>query len=78
MLVYFSAQRSHIGFYPSQSGIEHFSQELSLYATSKGAVLFPMNQPLPLELIKKIVSFRANENAHKAAEKFKINKYKLQ
>ena len=77
MLVYFSAHRSHIGLYPAESGIEHFKEELSNYSTSKGAILFPMDQPLPLELIKKIVGFRVQENAHKAAEKFKINKYKL-
>ena len=78
MLVYFSAHRSHIGLYPSESGIEHFKEELSLYTTSKGAILFPMDQSLPIELIKKIVSFRVQENAHKAAEKFKVDKYKLQ
>jgi uncharacterized protein YdhG (YjbR/CyaY superfamily) len=78
VLVYFSAQRSHIGFYPFESGLEHFKEELSVYNKSKGAVLFPINQPLPLELIKRIVNFRVNENAQKAAEKFKINKYKLQ
>jgi uncharacterized protein YdhG (YjbR/CyaY superfamily) len=78
MLVYFSAHRGHIGLYPSESGIEHFKQELSIYTTSRGAILFPMDQPLPLELIKKIVSFRVQENAQKAAEKFKVRKYKLQ
>ncbi|MDB5278184.1 DUF1801 domain-containing protein [Ferruginibacter paludis] len=78
MLVYFSAHRSHIGLYPSGSCIAHFKEELSMYATSKGAILFPMDQPPPLELIKKIVSFCVQENAQRAAEKVKVTKYKLQ
>jgi uncharacterized protein YdhG (YjbR/CyaY superfamily) len=62
-LVHFAAHKSHIGFYPTPSGITKFNKELSRYETSKGAVQFPLTEPLPLELIKKIVEFRVQENA---------------
>ncbi len=65
-LVYFAAMKNHIGFYPTSSGIEAFAQELSQYETTKGAVRFSLNQPLPLELISKIVKFRVAENLNKA------------
>lgn len=61
-LVYFAAFKHHIGFYPIPSGIEEFKEELSVYKTSKGAVQFPLDQPLPLALIRRIVMFRAEEN----------------
>ena len=61
-LVHFAAYSGHIGFYPAPSGIEAFKDELSLYKTSKGAIQFPINEELPLELIKKIVLFRVGEN----------------
>lgn len=61
-LVHFAAYSGHIGFYPAPSGIEAFKDELSLYKTSKGAIQFPINEELPLELIKKIVQFRVGEN----------------
>ena len=66
VLVYFAARKQHIGFYPTSSGIEHFKRELSAYKSSKGAVQFPLGQPLPLELIRKIVAFRVQENLAKA------------
>ena len=62
VLVWFAAHKSHIGFYPRASGIEAFKKELSTYKKSKGAVQFPLDKPLPLELIKKIVKFRLAEN----------------
>ncbi|MDD2796973.1 MAG: DUF1801 domain-containing protein [Bacteroidales bacterium] len=62
MLVYFAAFSKHIGFYPTSSGIEVFQEELSNYVGGKGSVQFPFNQPLPLDLVKKIVAFRVNEN----------------
>lgn len=65
ILVYFAAQKKHIGFYPTASGIEAFKNELSEYKSSKGAVQFPYNKPIPYELVKKIVRFRADENAGK-------------
>jgi uncharacterized protein YdhG (YjbR/CyaY superfamily) len=61
-LVYFAGHKNHIGFYPIPSGISAFKEELSAYSQSgKGSVQFPYNQPLPLELITKIVKFRAHE-----------------
>jgi uncharacterized protein YdhG (YjbR/CyaY superfamily) len=68
-LVHFAAMKNHIGFYPTASGIEAFKEELSKYEGTKGAVRFPLDQPLPLELVSKIVRFRAAENRARAAEK---------
>lgn len=68
-LVYFAALKKHIGLYPTSRGIAAFQDELSRYEGSKGAVKFPINQPLPLELISKIVQWRVNENLNNAAAK---------
>jgi uncharacterized protein YdhG (YjbR/CyaY superfamily) len=68
-LVYFAAFKNHIGFYPIPTGIEKFKKELSVYKTTKGAVQFPLDQPLPLDLVRKIVKFRVAENLKKAEEK---------
>ncbi len=65
MLVWFGAHTNHIGFYPRASGIEAFKEELSAYKNAKGSVQFPFAQPLPAELIKKIVHFRIAENLKK-------------
>ncbi len=65
-LVHFAAWKTHIGFYPAPSGIAAFQNELAKYANSKGAVQFPLEQPLPLKLISKIVKFRVAENLKKA------------
>lgn len=62
ILVYFAAFKKHIGFYPTSSGIEAFREELSDYETSKGTIRFPLNKPIPLELVTKIVKFRVDEN----------------
>ena len=70
-LVHFAAYKNHIGFYPTPSGIENFKEELSAYEGAKGSVKFPINQPLPLDTITKIVKFRAKENLEKAASKKK-------
>jgi uncharacterized protein YdhG (YjbR/CyaY superfamily) len=61
-LVHFAAYKNHIGFYPAPSGIEAFKRELSPYKWSKGAVQFPLDRPIPLDLVKKIVVFRVKEN----------------
>lgn len=66
-LVHFSAYKHHIGFYPGASGIERFKTELAAYPLSKGAVQFPLGQPLPLDLIARIVTFRVAENMNKPA-----------
>ena len=68
-LVHFAAHKNHIGFYPAASGIQNFQRELSKYVTSKGAVQFPMDKPLPLALIRKIVKFRVAENLRKVQAK---------
>jgi uncharacterized protein YdhG (YjbR/CyaY superfamily) len=64
-LVHFAAYKSHIGFYPAPSGINAFRKELSAYKTSKGAIQFPLDKPLPVKLITEIVKFRVNENLSK-------------
>lgn len=63
MLVYFAAQKNHIGFYPTSSGVAAFKNELAGYKTSKGAIQFPLDKPLPLKLISTIVKFRVKENS---------------
>jgi uncharacterized protein YdhG (YjbR/CyaY superfamily) len=69
MLVYYAAAKEHLGFYPTPSAIVKFSKELTVYKTSKGAIQFPLDQPLPVALIKKIVRFRMEENEIKAKSK---------
>jgi uncharacterized protein YdhG (YjbR/CyaY superfamily) len=61
-LVHFAAYKNHIGFYPAPRGIDAFKQELSGYKGAKGSVQFPIDKPLPYELISRIVKFRAVEN----------------
>ena len=73
-LVHFAAYKNHIGFYPTPSGIAAFTHQLSEYKTSKGAVQFPLDQPLPYELISEIVKFRIAENRKKAEDKLKKKK----
>jgi len=70
-LVHFAAYINHIGFYPTPSAIQVFQQELSAYKSSKGAVQFPLDQPLPNELVAEIVKFRVQENLEKTATKKK-------
>lgn len=60
-LVHFAALQSHIGFYPTPSGIEEFKHELAEYKFAKGSVQFPIGKTMPLSLIEKIVKFRVNE-----------------
>ena len=61
-LVHFAAFKRHIGFYPGAEGIATFAGEFGAYHFSKGAVQFPLDQPLPLELIKRITAFRKAQN----------------
>ena len=68
-LVYFAGLKNHIGLYPTSSGIAAFQQEIAAYESSKGAVKFPKDQPLPLDLITRIVQFRVTENLNRAAAK---------
>jgi uncharacterized protein YdhG (YjbR/CyaY superfamily) len=62
VLVYFAAFKNHIGFFPTPTGIETFKNKLSAYKTSKGTIQFPLDQPLPLDLIKAIVRARVKQN----------------
>lgn len=58
VLVYYAAAKNHIGFYPTNSGVSEFKKELEPYQTSKGAIQFPHNKPLPIDLILQIAQFR--------------------
>lgn len=62
VLVYYAAYKNHIGFYPTSSPIKVFKNELKKFKTSKGAVQFPIDKPLPAALIKKIVKYRVKED----------------
>ncbi|HEX9333411.1 MAG TPA: DUF1801 domain-containing protein [Anaerolineales bacterium] len=67
-LIHFAAFKNHIGFYPVPTGIEKFKKELSVYKTAKGSVQFPLDKPIPFDLISKIVKFRVKENLARAAK----------
>jgi uncharacterized protein YdhG (YjbR/CyaY superfamily) len=66
ILVWFAAHKKHIGFYPRISAIKSFADKLSHYKVSKGTVQFPLNEPIPFELIKEMVKFRVKENLDKS------------
>ncbi|AUD05172.1 iron chaperone [Spirosoma pollinicola] len=70
-LVHFAAFKNHIGFYPAPQGLDAFKEELSGYKGAKGSVQFPLNEPLPLELIAKITKYRVEQNLAKAGAKAK-------
>jgi uncharacterized protein YdhG (YjbR/CyaY superfamily) len=70
-LVHFGAFKHHIGFYPTPSGTATFKKELAPYVWAKGSIQFPLDQPIPYELITKIVEFRVKENRAKADLKAK-------
>ena len=65
-LVHFAAFQKHIGFYPTPSGTEKFKKEIASYKAAKGSIQFPLDRPIPYELITKIVKFRVQENLAKA------------
>lgn len=67
-LVHFAAWRNHIGFYPGASGITQFKKELENYKNAKGSVQFPVDKPIPFDLITRIVEFRVAENLLKAQD----------
>jgi uncharacterized protein YdhG (YjbR/CyaY superfamily) len=73
-LVHFAAYKKHIGFYPAPRGIEKFKDELSAYEGAKGSVRFPLDKPIPYDLISRIVAFRVQENLEKAEAKGKKKK----
>jgi uncharacterized protein YdhG (YjbR/CyaY superfamily) len=64
-LVHFAAYKSHVGFYPTSSGIKAFKKELSPFKTSRGTVRFLLDKPIPFDVVKKIVRFRVRENESK-------------
>lgn len=66
IVVYFAAFQKHIGLYALPSGHETFREELSKYKSGKGSVQFPLNEPMPLDLISRIVRFRVKENIEKS------------
>lgn len=67
-LVHFAGYKSHIGFYPTPSGIEAFKKELAAYKTAKGSVQFPLGRPLPVDLIRRIVEYRVEQNKRKTSK----------
>ena len=71
-LVHFAAFKKHIGFYPAPTGIGRFKNELSVYEGAKGSVRFPLDKPIPYDLISKIVKFRVKENLERAEAKRKM------
>jgi len=68
-LVHFAAFKNHIGLYPSPSGTDSFKLEIAEYKSGKGSIQFPLDKPIPYELIRKIVKFRVIENIKKAEDK---------
>lgn len=70
-LVHFAAFEHHIGFYPTPGAIEAFKKDLSGYKQAKGSVQFPIDKPLPLELISKIVKYRVKENSDRKQKKYR-------
>jgi uncharacterized protein YdhG (YjbR/CyaY superfamily) len=74
-LVHFAAFKNHIGLYPTPSGTEKFKTELAQYESGKGSIQFPLDKPIPYDLISQIVAFRVKENLEKAEAKGKKKKY---
>lgn len=68
-LVYFGAFKNHVGFFPTSGAIPAFKEELSKYKTSKGTIQFQYDEPIPYDLIAKIVKFRVEENLAKTDNK---------
>ena len=73
-LVHFAAFKNHIGFYPVPTAIEQFKDELSVYQGGKGSIRFPLDKPIPYDLIRRIVEFRVKENLERAEAKAKGKK----
>lgn len=71
-LVHFAAFKNHIGFYPTPSAIVAFKKELAPYKQAKGSVQFPIDKPIPFDLVKKIVDYRVKENESRSQMNQKI------
>jgi uncharacterized protein YdhG (YjbR/CyaY superfamily) len=74
ILVYFAAFKDHISLFPTASGVEAFRRELAPYRASKGTIHFPLDRPLPLKLVARIVKFRAAENRRRTASRSLTNR----
>ena|SRR5678816_1405076 len=70
-LIYFAGFKNHVSVYPAPRGTEQFKKELAAYEGGKGTVRFPLDQPIPYGLIKRIVKFKVKENKEKAKEKLR-------
>ena len=66
-LVYFAGYKKHISLYPAPMGVTEFQEAVSVYGAGKGTMKFPLDQPIPFDLIRKIVRFRVQEHAERAA-----------
>jgi uncharacterized protein YdhG (YjbR/CyaY superfamily) len=64
-VVFFAGYKAHVGLYPTPSGIEKFKSEIQKYKWAKGSVQFPLDKPMPIDLIKRIVEFRVEEDRNK-------------
>ena len=73
-LIHFAGFKNHIGLYPTPSGIKEFEDELAPYKSGKGSLQFPLDKPLPLDLISRIVEFRVLENTTKAAKRRSVRR----
>jgi len=73
-LVHFAGYKNHIGFYPTPNGTEAFKKEIAVYRAGKGSIQFPIDKPIPISLIKKIVKFRVKESAEAAIKSSKKKK----
>lgn len=71
-LIHFAGYKNHLGFYPGPSGVINFLEKSDRYKTSKGAIQFPLNEPLPLEIIKEVIEFRIFENKSKIKNKSNV------
>jgi uncharacterized protein YdhG (YjbR/CyaY superfamily) len=65
-LVHFAAFKDHYGFFPNPSGIDAFEKELAPYRSGKGTLRFPIDKPIPWDIIQKVIQFRIKENLNKA------------
>lgn len=73
-LVHFAAFKNHIGFYPTPSGVEAFKEEIARYQGAKGSIQFPLDEPIPLDLITRIVKMRVAENMKRSESKSRKGK----
>lgn len=70
-LVHFAAFKDHLSFFPTSSGVEHFKDELAAYKNAKGTVQFPLDRPIPYDLVERITRFRVQESLEQAEQKKK-------